>query len=349
MRSSNNIKQLINRFKLVTDHQELLVVVNMMIDKENAKNNSEIPHLSLGRISILINDPDSFYDNFEIPKKSGGVRSIDAPREDLKHLQRSIYQLLDLMFTPHDAAHGFIEERSVITNAASHVSKDYVLNIDLKDFFPSITKERIMNALQLEPFELNDYLVSTVAKLTTYEGILPQGAPSSPLLTNIIALPLDKQLEDFAAEKGITYSRYVDDITFSSDEYVYDPLLINEINSVISNNGFKLNWKKFRLQKYYHRQEVTGIIVNEKLNNQRQFIRKIRAMLHNWEHKGLDQCQNEMAAKYYPHEKAYIKYGGNVPDFRNVLKGYIMFMGMVRGKSDKKYQSFISKFELLNN
>lgn len=349
MKSSKNLKKLISRFKLVNSHQELLVVVNMMIDIENAKNNYEISHLTTDRISSLVENPDSFYDNFKIPKKSGGVRSIDAPKEDLKQLQRSIYQLLDLMFTPHDAAHGFIEERSVITNAAPHVSKDYVLNIDLKDFFPSITKERVINALQLEPFELNDYLVSTLAKLMTYKGILPQGAPSSPLVTNIIALPLDKQLKGFAAEQGITYSRYVDDITFSSDEYVYDPLLINEINSVISNNGFKLNWKKFRLQKYYHRQEVTGIIVNEKLNNQRQFIRKIRAMLYNWEHKGLDECQNEMASKYYPYEKAYIKYGGNVPDFRNVLKGYIMFMGMVRGKSDKKYQSFISKFEMLNN
>lgn len=338
---------LISRFLNVKNIKELSLFLNLMTDKENAEQSLDLGYINFEELQQINIDPNSNYRSFTIPKKSGGKRYIDAPSDTLKQIQRHISEILNLMFLPHDAAHGFIKEKSIITNAIPHVSKNYVLNIDLKNFFPSVTINRVESVLKKTPFELNEYLLKTISNLTTYKGVLPQGAPSSPLITNIIAYSLDQELEQFAIEKGINFTRYVDDITFSGEEYIYDTFFVYDLTTIISKHNFNINWKKFRLQKYYNRQEVTGIIVNEKLNNNRQFIRKIRAMLHNWKIKGLEECQNQLI-KYYSYEKAFLKYDGNIPNFNSVLKGYIMFLGMVRGKEDRIYKNFISNFELLN-
>jgi RNA-directed DNA polymerase len=327
----------------------LLDVLNIMIASENREKKAGINPVKKENLQNVLTDTESYYRRFSIPKKSDGVRAINAPNDLLKLIQRYIHIALNLFFDPHPSAHGFIEGKSIVSNAKSHVSKKYVLNIDLRDFFPSINIETIKKFLLEEPFYLTDYMATVISELCTYKKVLPQGAPTSPIITNIVGFPLDIQLQKFSDEKGLTYSRYVDDITFSSDEYVYDPFLINEINDLINQQGFSLNWKKFRLQKYYHRQEVTGVIVNEKLNNNRQFIRKVRAMLHNWKTKGIEECQSALEQKYYVGEKGFQRYSGRVPDFKDVLLGNIMFLGMVRGNEDEKYRVFMNSFEKLNS
>ena len=165
------------------------------------------------------------YRQFEIPKKSGGTRKIIAPGGDLKNIQRMLSILLSFAVTPDSHAHGFIRERSVITNASLHVGKNYVLNLDLKNFFPSITYSQVVRALRKR---FNKETSTFIAKICTWresddllEDVLPQGAPTSPILSNMVCEPLDEKLSKLAVNFGLTYSRYADDITFSSNHSVY--------------------------------------------------------------------------------------------------------------------------------
>lgn len=159
---------------------------------------------------------------------------------------------------------------------------------------------------------------------------------------------MDYHLVKLAKHYRCFYSRYADDITFSSDKNIFlKDKFLNELNTVISKQGFKINEKKTRLQKHTQRQEVTGIIVNQKSNLKRDYVKKVRAMLHNWEKKGLDYCQAKLEQQY-PNEKGFIR-NKKTPPFENVLHGKILFLGMVRGKDDEYFKQFEAKFKELNN
>ena len=229
------------------------------------------------------------YHRFEIPKKSGGTREIVAPDATLKAIQRIIGRILQGLWTPADQAHGFALHRSVVTGAAPHVGALYVFNIDLLHFFDSIRESKVFNSLMAElRFDIpTAALITDLCTLPVKgaESILPQGAPSSPVLSNIVCARLDRRLSRFAAIHGLTYTRYADDITFSGPYNAFrggTPFLYR-LQEVIRDEGFSINDDKTRLQTRGARQEVTGLTVCKKVNVSRKWLKRLRAQIHRME------------------------------------------------------------------
>ena len=237
------------------------------------------------------------YQTFLIPKKKGGVRVISAPSAELALIQRRLNTYLQYYYIwviPR-YVHGFVgrvpgsnQFRTTRTNAKKHVGQTNVLNIDLKDFFSNISSQRVYEMFKSELFRFNELTAATLTGLLTYDGSLPAGAPTSPVISNFICMHLDAALGNLAEKEGLMYSRYADDITLSwSNDSEYADVLLDAL-SIIKENGFVVNEKKIRLQRKGTQQLVTGIVVNEKLNPPRKLLKLIRAMLHDWERNGLD-------------------------------------------------------------
>ena len=275
------------------------------------------------------------YKEFDIPKRTGGTRRITAPTGKLKDVQKCISVLVAPYYQVPNCVHGFAEGKSVASNASMHTAKNYVLNIDLKDFFPTITYTRVVKSLKELGF--NDEVSDIIARLCTIpmwdeqiqmlRNSLPQGSPASPLLSNIVCSTLDQRLSVLAKRYGLTYSRYADDITFSSNHSVYakDGEFFKEFEDIVRSSGFKINEKKTRLQKRGSRQEVTGIIVGEKINTYRQFTKNLRAAVFHAETNG---CT--------PRE------------FNNIM-GRVSYMAMVKGPDTpivKRFRAIMSKVEI---
>jgi retron-type reverse transcriptase len=259
---------------------------------------------------------------YEIPKRRGGKRVILAPMTELKAIQRKIYHEILANNPVHYSVHGFVPGRSIITNAAPHVGKAVVLNMDLKDFFPSIGFRRVRglfisadysfavaNALALLCTERDRKPMLKGGK-TVYvragERTLVQGAPTSPVLANLLARRMDIRLETLAYKCGMNYTRYADDLTFSGDEYGKMMAMQALVRQIIAEEGFVLNEEITRIYRQSNRQMVTGIVVNERVNTPRDLRRTVRAILHNAAKTGL-AAQNR----------------DNYPDFRAYLRGLI--------------------------
>lgn len=295
---------------------------------------------------------------FHIKKKSGGFREIKAPCSQLDVILTCINVMLKSVYEPSDAAMGFTSGRSVLNNAQVHVGHNYVFNIDLKDFFPSIPQPRIWKRLQLPPFNFAQEIANVVAGLCcSYDvvaqaNVLPQGSPASPLLTNAVCDKLDCRMKGVAKRFGLHYSRYADDMTFSSmhcnykGENIYkeESEFRNEIKRIISGQGFRMNETKTRLQKTGARQEVTGLTVNAIANVSRQYISDLRWIMHVWEVEGYAKAYALFYPKY-KYEKGYIKKGE--PVMENVIEGKLNYLKMIRGAGNVAYQKLAARFEAL--
>ncbi len=259
--------------------------------------------ISVGELRFLAYDRKaskvSHYQRFRIAKKSGGYRTLSAPMPRLKRAQ---YWLLDTVVNtvePHDAAHGFRTGRSILTNAARHQKRAVVLNFDLKDFFPSIGYKRVKGLFR--SFGYAEAQAAVFALLATEadtaevrldgqswhvasgERALPQGAPTSPAITNLLCRKLDRRLTGLAQKYGFAYTRYADDLTFSAavEDGAALKALIWAVEKIVTDEGFTLNDEKTRVMRRNGRQEVTGITVNDGLSVSRKERRKFRAHLHN--------------------------------------------------------------------
>lgn len=265
----------------------------------------------------ILNSIDSNYHTFSIPKKSGARRIIHAPSKRLKLIQYIISYALTELFDFHESAHGFMVKRGIQTNAIVHVGSEFVLNVDIKDFFPSVTINRIEK--NLEGIGFTSLSARLIGLLCTKNNKLPQGSPASPVITNIVSKQLDDRLERFAIARGCQYSRYVDDITFSADYHLFNSSFEKKLTKIIETEGFRLNITKTRILSKSDRQEVTGIVINEKLNVNRKFIRKVRAMIHTLSKEGALDDQNEL--------KSLV----------TKTLGCLSFISQVRGKDDPLY------------
>lgn len=296
------------------------------------------------------------YRKFDIPKKSGGARTIFAPKGNLKWMQQCLNEIFKAVYTPSPYAMGFTQGRSVVDNARKHLNQNYVFNIDLSDFFPSIEQARVWKRLQLPPFNFTKEVANVVAGLCSIQMVrreegqdpvrtctLPQGAPTSPLLTNAICDTLDRRLAGLAKRFGAHYSRYADDITFSSMHNLYQEgsAFRTELERIVSGQNFRINPKKTRLHHRGKRQEVTGLTVGEKINVTRKYVKDLRAILHIWEKYGIDAAK----ARFYPRykaEKGYLHKGD--PDIKNILYGKLCYLRMVKGESDPVYRRLQEQF-----
>jgi RNA-directed DNA polymerase len=240
------------------------------------------------------------YKSIEIPKRSGGKRQIKAPEPTLALLQRRLanllYDCLDELTkaTParRSLAHGFEKKRSIITNASLHKRRRYVLNLDLNDFFPSINFGRVRGFfLKDKHFALQTKVATIIAQIACHDNELPQGSPCSPVISNLVGHLLDARLARLAKIQKCTYSRYVDDVTFSTSRKDFPPELAvpvpgsksewqlgAELREKIEHSGFKINDKKTRMQFRGSRQVTTGLMVNEKVNIREEYWRTARHM-----------------------------------------------------------------------
>jgi retron-type reverse transcriptase/5S rRNA maturation endonuclease (ribonuclease M5) len=242
------------------------------------------------------------YRSFTLAKANGGQRLIQTPSDDLKLLQRNLSDLLqdcaaELNLThkwKDQIAHGFKRERSIITNASRHRGKRWVFNIDLEDFFGTINFGRVWGFfIKNQHFALNPKVATVLAQIACHDNALPQGSPCSPVISNLVAHILDAKLVKLAAQTGCTYTRYADDLTFSTNlpsipteiavmngGQGHDWLPGNALNRIITKSGYSINPSKTRLQYRNSRQNVTGLVVNKKVNIPDEYRRKVRAMVH---------------------------------------------------------------------
>ena len=212
------------------------------------------------------------YKTFFIPKKSGGVRKIEAPNDELKTIQLWIKENILDKFSVSQYAKGFVKGVSIYDNAKQHTKKELVINIDLKDFFPSIGYNEVYKVFKYIGY--TESVSKLLANLCTNPcDVLPQGSPASPVLSNLVSLKLDKRLGCLAKKIGADYTRYADDITFSGEKTIKK--YIKVIKKIIREEGYKINEEKFRLQYYYQCQEVTGLIVNNGVSVPERYIKEL--------------------------------------------------------------------------
>ncbi len=281
------------------------------------------------------------YESFQIPKRTGGFRPILAPATALKILQRKLNEIFQAAYRPRPSAHGFLPSRSILTNARGHCASTYVFNVDLEDFFGSINFGRVRGLLMARPYELGPDAATFIAQLCCHNNALPQGAPTSPILANMVCAKLDGELQRLCQRFRCEYTRYADDLTFSTraptfpDAFaVYSPAGTQvgpDLQRVIQQNGFRPNTRKVRLRRPTERQEVTGLIVNRDPNVDRRFVRQIRAMLHAWERYGIEAAETEFLVKYRRRHRAPRT---GQPSYARVVKGKLDFLRMVRGRND---------------
>ncbi|MCG3825942.1 retron Ec67 family RNA-directed DNA polymerase/endonuclease [Photobacterium damselae] len=274
---------------------------------------------------------DTQYKQFEIDKRNGGKRIITAPTDRLKRLQASLSNLLldciddinrikypnsqvnspklinnkfkdasaDILKVKISNAktkqpslsHGFVRERSIITNAMMHLDKKNVLNIDLHNFFDSFNFGRVRGFfISNENFKLDPNIATVIAQIACYDNKLPQGSPCSPVISNLITHSLDIRLASLAKKNSCTYSRYADDITFSTRKSVFPTKIMRQedgeyipskkLRNEIKKSGFTINNKKTRIQYKDSRQDVTGLIVNKKPNVKKEYWRTVKSQCH---------------------------------------------------------------------
>lgn len=240
----------------------------------------------------------SHYHFYSVPKKSGGKRLISAPKPLLKKCQHWILESILYKITPSEHVHGFVPKKSIVTNAKPHLQKDIVVNLDLKDFFPSISYKRVKGLFVNLGY--SEQLATVLALISTHyemdkvnvdgdvyyvqkgERVLPQGSPASPAITTLIAYTMDRRLQGLAKKLGFTYTRYADDLTFSTDASNEGNIaaLLYFTKQVIEDEGFTVHPDKTHVMRKGSQQKVTGIVVNDKLGVDRTILRKFRAFLH---------------------------------------------------------------------
>ena len=288
------------------------------------------------------------YSRFTIPKRSGGTRVISSPKRHLRIAQTWILTTLLNKIAVHEAAMAFRPGRSILDNARQHTGKAVVIRLDLKDFFPSVQIRRVRGLFA--SFGYNEGVASLLALLTTesprvaatLDGekrfialgarSLPQGACTSPALTNILCRRLDARLTGLAAAFGFTYTRYADDLVFShpEGEAPVGPLL-GLTRTVVTAEGYVVNEEKTRVMRPQHRQAVTGVVVNETPSVSRHDIRRFRAFLHHCETEGFAAVSERI--------------GKNAQLY---AAGYLSFLHMVNPEQARRFQerhSWLSRFE----
>jgi RNA-directed DNA polymerase len=288
------------------------------------------------------------YSRFTIPKRSGGTRVISSPKRQLRVAQNWILTTLLNPIAVHDAAMAFRPGRSILDNARQHTGKAVVIRLDLKDFFPSIRMGRVRGLF--ESFGYNEGIATLLALLTTEsprvaatldgekrfialgERSLPQGACTSPALTNLLCRRLDARLTGLAAAFGFTYTRYADDLIFSHAE-TDAPIgpLLGLARTVIAAERYVVNDEKTRVMRPQHRQAVTGVVVNETPRVSRHDVRRFRAFLHHCETEGFTAVSERLG-------KNALLYAA----------GYLSFLHMVNPEQALRFQErhpWLSRFE----
>jgi hypothetical protein len=310
----------------------------------NTEELSKLMGISVGQIRFLsynrIVSRTNHYKRFYLPKKTGGKRLISTPMPRLKNAQYWILENILNKISLAEEAHGFVKNRSIVTNATPHIKAEVLINVDLKDFFPSIDYTRVKGVFRKLGY--SEQLATIFALICTEpecdqveidgeiyhvasgERHLPQGAPTSPAVTNIICRKLDLRLRGISSKLGFTYTRYADDMTFSAtgaDEGNVKRL-IGFVKKIVKEENFSIHPDKFRILRKGARKEVTGIVVNVKTSVNAKELDRFRALIFQIEKDGLEG-----------------KHWNNSTNLLASIKGYASFVAMVdtvKGKALKE-------------
>ncbi len=328
-------------------------------------------------IDMLLSVYFATYSHFNIKKKDK-QREIQKPGFLLCEVQKKLSYYLNCVYVkeinkrqinnsfayiPSLQGDELIDSvKNIVSNARNHVNKKLVANLDLENFFNSINKSKLEELLKKDPFYFNEELISFILMITVYNNCLPVGAPTSPILSNFVMLELDEKFRDIP---NITYSRFSDDLTFSSDFYSlpdFEVVLQNLVNSIIE-AGFSINSSKKSIKKSTEKQIVTGVLVNKKTNIERKYIRSIRAILHSIGNIGFEQAAIKYAEKYkdkllkavrnyYQTQKIFLSDEvilNNLVYHKEwfLMKSFrarIEHVGYVKGKDDNIYKKLLLKY-----
>jgi len=280
--------------------------------------------ISKEQLLFFIQNKKKIYVSYKMKKKTGGFRTIDVPSKGMKFVQRWILRDILYKLRISKYSHGFIPGRSIATNAQNHVGKKLVMGIDLKNFFPSIKFARVNGFF--ESIGYNESISTIFAELCTFKWQLPQGAPTSPMISNLIASRLDSRLSRLCKLNRLEYSRYADDITISGGKSLprYKPLIFG----IIIEEGFEINLSKVRVKGRGSRQSVTGLTVNDKISIGRVKKRRIKSIVHKIVENGAIEANEN-----------------NDPFFKEMIYGNISFVNVVEPKFA---QTLIKKLNLVN-
>jgi RNA-directed DNA polymerase len=349
-------------FKKMSDKNDFLALLNYI---KPILYGEKTYFFTINDLNYHINNSNTDkYIVFEVRKKSGKFRTIHAPNNVLKSFQKCLNVLFVTVYKFHPSATGFIIGKSIVDNAKIHAGSNYVYNLDLKDFFPSIDQARLWGRLQYPPFNLNKEngnlkIANIIAYLCCHKleverlidnkwtkiekNVLPQGAPTSPVVSNIICQKLDFYLSAVAKKYGAKYTRYADDITFSSVHNIYnkDNPFILEVQRIIRNENFTINTKKTRLQENAYKQIVTGLVVNQNVNVSKKYIKELRMWLFFWETHGLSKASKKF--------NSYRKQEGIEKSYQmvRVIKGKLDFLKMVKGANNLSYLKLVDRYNKL--
>ena len=259
--------------------------------------------VEVNRLEEILNNVSGHYQEFWMRKRSRGYRMISAPDKDLQAIQSTIYsRILSSVTIVHPAAVGFRCGRSVVDNAAPHLGKRYVLKMDIHDFFGSIRSPRVRQTFKKIGYPEN--VSKVLGALCCLHRHLPQGAPTSPALSNIVGYEMDRKLAALAAEYGLTYTRYADDLTFSGDVFPKEQI-IPQVKRIIRDEKFEPNHKKTHFMNQSSRKIITGVSVASgvKLTIPKSKKREIRKNVYFILTKGLAEHQRRIGS----HDPAYLK------------------------------------------
>ena len=320
---------IMNQFiKGITDIGGYLDLINTFIMIEGANS-------FISKDYLLLFDSESEYKSFYIPKHNGSYRKIFMPNAKLFLAQKAIQIVLDELYIPSDNVHGFVRNRNLATNAQKHVGKSFVLNCDLKDFFENCSPKNLDIGLATLPIVNKDknYLaLFSIIKAICFKSIdgkvgLPQGSPSSPVLSNICFNRIDLAIEPLAAKYNMAFSRYADDLTFSGTtnmDFAVETF-IHDLRRVLFSFGFDLNDKKIKFQSYQFRQMVTGVVVNRKLNVHKKVLKETEFYFHMIRKHGIQVAQDYFSSKT-----------NRKTNLIHYLYGKIGFIEQIRGDNNTK-------------
>ncbi|MCA0997954.1 reverse transcriptase domain-containing protein [Alloyangia pacifica] len=285
------------------------------------------------------------YHLVSVRKRSGGMRTLSVPNERLKYIQKHTASLLAPLYQPRWCVQGFVKGRSALQNAQRHLGRKHLVKVDLKDYFNQVTVSRAKGVLRY--FELDAGVIDAILTFCTLFGKLPQGAPSSPLLANMVTFSLDQELVRYARTNRLKYTRYADDIVLSSFSKPrllrpsvtadYCKLTIEDVQEdfakIFSNQGFELNEEKMRYCGQRASRTVTGYTINEFANVPREHIRRIRSILNDIEKRGYPLAQRRFSETTH-----------SIKSLKASLKGRLNWVSSTKGVSDPVYRRLALRF-----
>lgn len=329
----------------------------------NLKNRNDLAsflNIPLKKLTFLLYAEKNLYKTFSIPKKNGGKRTIHAPNKSLKKVQRTIKQKLESHINEYrttdgiknNISHGFERGKTILTNAEIHKNKKFVFNTDIKDFFPTIHFGRVKGFfIKNRYFQMEENIATMFAQLICYQGSLPQGSPTSPIIGNLICNSLDMRLLKLCKKYKLYYTRYADDMTFSTNSKEFQNIFSSfykDLEDEVNRSGFLINKEKNRLVFKNNRQTVTGLTVNNKVNINRNFYLQTRAMAFSLYTKGVFNIDgyngeiNQLDGRFSFINRMDKEQNKN--DFKNLLpseNNKQFFSKLFLNTREKEYQKFL--------